>query len=96
MTGAAHFCAIRTYLATAAKHGITALHALTQAASGHAWIPHTSQPSRPGTWAVNLDARLAHHATGRGARLLAVLRKRASAGRWPAPGPAPPGTGNGS
>jgi transposase len=39
MTGAQNFCAIRSYLATAAKHGIGMLDALTQAASGTAWIP---------------------------------------------------------
>ena len=42
MTGAQAFCAIRSYLSTAAKHGIGALDALTQAASGSAWIPSTS------------------------------------------------------
>ena len=41
MTGAAAFCAIRSYLSTAAKHGITMLDALTRAASGAAWIPET-------------------------------------------------------
>lgn len=41
MTGAAAFCAIRSYLSTAAKHGITALDALTRAATGSAWIPST-------------------------------------------------------
>jgi transposase len=41
-TGAETFCAIRSYLATAAKHGITALDALTQAASGTPWIPATT------------------------------------------------------
>jgi hypothetical protein len=39
MTGAQAFCAIRSYLSTAAKHGIGMLDALTQAASGAAWIP---------------------------------------------------------
>jgi transposase len=39
MTGAEIFCAIRSYLATAARHGIGALDALTQAAQGNPWIP---------------------------------------------------------
>jgi len=39
MTGAEIFCAIRSYLATAARHGIGALDALTRAATGSPWIP---------------------------------------------------------
>ncbi len=39
MTGAQQFCAIRSYLSTAAKHGITALDALTQGATGSPWLP---------------------------------------------------------
>jgi hypothetical protein len=39
MTGAEAFCAIRSYLSTAAKHGIGMLDALTRAASGTAWVP---------------------------------------------------------
>ncbi len=39
MTGPQNFCAIRSYLATAAKNGIGMLNALTQAATGAAWIP---------------------------------------------------------
>lgn len=38
MTGAEIFCAIRSYLATAARHGIGALDALTRAAQGDPWI----------------------------------------------------------
>ncbi|MGI8449858.1 MAG: IS66 family transposase [Streptosporangiaceae bacterium] len=41
MTGAEAFCAIRSYLATAAKHGTGMLDALTQAATGTAWLPST-------------------------------------------------------
>ena len=41
MTGADDFCAIRSYLATAARHGIGALDALTRAAQGDPWIPET-------------------------------------------------------
>ena len=39
MTGAEIFCVIRSYLATAARHGIGALDALTRAAQGDPWIP---------------------------------------------------------
>jgi transposase len=39
MKGAEIFCAIRSYLATAARHGIGWLDALTQAAAGTLWIP---------------------------------------------------------
>ncbi|MGE5287514.1 MAG: hypothetical protein ACM3ML_09985, partial [Micromonosporaceae bacterium] len=39
MHGAEAFCAIRSYLATAAHHGIDWLDALTRAASGTPWIP---------------------------------------------------------
>jgi transposase len=41
MTGAEEFCAIRSYLATAARHGIGALEALTRAFEGSPWIPGT-------------------------------------------------------
>ncbi|MGH3615997.1 MAG: IS66 family transposase [Pseudonocardia sp.] len=39
LTGAQQFCAIRSYLATAAKHGINFFAALVTLAEGHAWIP---------------------------------------------------------
>jgi len=39
MTGAEIFCAIRSYAATAARHGIGTLDALTRAAQGNPWIP---------------------------------------------------------
>jgi hypothetical protein len=42
MTGAETFCLIRSYLATAARHGIGALDALTMAAEGRPWIPDTT------------------------------------------------------
>jgi len=41
MAGAQEFCAIRSYLATAARHGITGLDALTRAFQGDPWIPET-------------------------------------------------------
>ena len=42
MTGAENFCAIRSYLATASRHGIGWLDALTRAAEGNPWIPDTT------------------------------------------------------
>ena len=42
MTGAETFCAIRSYLATATRHGVTWLDALTRAAAGTPWIPGTT------------------------------------------------------
>ena len=42
MKGAETFCAIRSYLATAARHGITWPGALTRAAEGNPWIPGTT------------------------------------------------------
>lgn len=39
MHGAETFCAIRSYLATATRHGISWLDALTCAAEGRPWIP---------------------------------------------------------
>jgi transposase len=41
MAGAEEFCAIRSYLATTARHGIGALDALTGAVQGRPWIPET-------------------------------------------------------
>lgn len=41
MKGAENFCAIRSYLATAARHGIGWLDALTRAAAGTPWHPGT-------------------------------------------------------
>jgi transposase len=42
MAGAEAFCAIRSYLSTAAKHGIGMLDALTLAASRTPWLPGTT------------------------------------------------------
>jgi transposase len=41
MTGAEEFCAIRSYLATAARHGISALDALSRTFQARPWIPET-------------------------------------------------------
>jgi transposase len=48
MAGAEAFCAIRSYLSTAAKHGIGKLDALTQAATGTPWVPETTREPVPG------------------------------------------------
>jgi transposase len=40
-TGAKQFCAIRSYLSTAAKHGQQLLDALVMLAEGHPWLPAT-------------------------------------------------------
>src|SRR5664279_5201810 len=42
LTGAEQFCAIRSYLATAAKHEINFFHALTKLAEGQPWLPKTA------------------------------------------------------
>jgi hypothetical protein len=39
MTGARQFCAIRTYLSTAAKHGLSFFDALVMLANGDPWMP---------------------------------------------------------
>lgn len=41
LTGAEQFAAIRSYIATAARHGQNMLDVLIQAANGHPWIPAT-------------------------------------------------------
>lgn len=42
LTGAQQFCAVRSYLSTARKHGHGFLHALTALTHGHPWIPAIS------------------------------------------------------
>ncbi|MFC7279110.1 transposase, partial [Paractinoplanes rhizophilus] len=42
LTGAEHFCHLRSYLATATKHGINLYDALVQLTSGRPWIPAIS------------------------------------------------------
>jgi transposase len=42
LTGARHFVTIRSYLATAGKHGIGILDALTRLAQGQPWLPATT------------------------------------------------------
>jgi transposase len=41
VAGAEEFCAIRSYLHTATRHGLGALEALTTALQGNPWIPET-------------------------------------------------------
>jgi len=42
LTGAQQFCAIRSYLSTAAKHGRNFLDTLVMLADGRPWLPtHT-------------------------------------------------------
>ena len=41
--GAQQFCAIRSYLATATKHGLNTLDALTQLTAGRPWLPGSIQ-----------------------------------------------------
>jgi transposase len=43
LVGAQQFCAIRSYLATATKHGLNTLDALTQLTAGHPWLPESIQ-----------------------------------------------------
>jgi transposase len=43
LVGAQQFCAIRSYLATAAKHGLNQLDALTRLTAGRPWIPESLQ-----------------------------------------------------
>jgi hypothetical protein len=42
LTGAEHFAAIRSYTATAVRHGTNMLDALIQAVTGNPWIPTTA------------------------------------------------------
>jgi transposase len=42
MTGARQFCAIRSYLSTAAKHGLSFFDALVMLAEGEPWMPITA------------------------------------------------------
>jgi transposase len=42
LTGAEHFCHLRSYLATATKHGVNLYDALVQLTSGKPWIPEIS------------------------------------------------------
>lgn len=39
LTGAARFCAIRSYLATTARHGLSMIEALARLSNGQPWLP---------------------------------------------------------
>lgn len=43
LTGARQFCALRSYLSTATKHGLAILNALTRLAEGHPWLPEDTR-----------------------------------------------------
>jgi transposase len=45
MTGARQFCAIRSYLSTAAKHGLAFFDALVMLAEGEPWMPAVTRPN---------------------------------------------------
>lgn len=42
LTGAHHFSALRSYIATTHKHGLGALDALTMLTTGARWLPRTT------------------------------------------------------
>jgi len=42
LTGAQHFAALRSYIATTHKHGLGALDALTMLTTGNTWLPGTT------------------------------------------------------
>jgi transposase len=48
LTGARQFCAIRSYLSTAAKHGLSFFDALVMLAESEPWMPATAWPGRAG------------------------------------------------
>lgn len=53
--GAQAFMTVRSYLATARKHGINLLDALRQAFEGNPWTPHRHRPThRPGRRSLTL------------------------------------------
>jgi hypothetical protein len=54
-TGAEHFAAIRSYIATAARQGINSLDALIQAATGNPWIPTPAWPAVGGQLKLRMD-----------------------------------------
>jgi hypothetical protein len=43
----ARWCRIRSYLDSAAAHGLTALEAITAALSGRPWLPAAAAAARP-------------------------------------------------
>ena len=65
----ARWCRIRSYLDSAANHGLTALDAITTALAGRPWLP-APQPATPAERAVRLHPRPA--VTGQSATLPAI------------------------
>jgi transposase len=47
LTGARQFCAIRSYMSTAAKHGLGVFGALVMLAEGQPWMPPQPDQTRP-------------------------------------------------
>jgi transposase len=47
LAGAEQFCAIRSYLATARKNGVSFFQALAGLAEGYPWLPETTPPLTP-------------------------------------------------
>jgi hypothetical protein len=60
MAGAEEFCAIRSYLATAARHGISGLDALTRAFKGNPGSLKPDNPRPRQSCAVPADPILGH------------------------------------
>ncbi len=42
LTGAEHFAALRSYIATTLKHDLRTLDALTMLTTGNPWLPETT------------------------------------------------------
>jgi hypothetical protein len=47
LTGARQFCAIRSYLSTAAKHNLNFFDALVMLTNGEPWMPRPGRSIRP-------------------------------------------------
>ncbi|MGH3856068.1 MAG: hypothetical protein ACRDR6_21780 [Pseudonocardiaceae bacterium] len=60
LTGAQQFCAIRSYLATAAKHGTHFFAALTTLAEGRPCLPQSPDTARRDLEDLTSYARRAH------------------------------------
>lgn len=62
LDGASDFCDIRSYLATAAKHGTRFIDALTMLAKRRPWLPALTQPADQLPWKLRKVSKIA--ATG--------------------------------
>ena len=77
LTGARQFCAIRSYLSTAGKHGLSFFDALVMLAEGQPWMPYPawSSPANAGSMQGPDQLRrfkafsefIIHHRAARGA-----------------------------